>query len=389
MTALKARIVDLIEALGPISVAEYMAMCLFDKQHGYYMTRDPFGRDGDFTTAPEISQMFGELIGAWLVMVWHDLGRPSNPIIAEIGPGRGTLAKDIARTFDKLEPKLRANASFKLIETSPRLRLVQATTLQGTGGTFDWCDHVDELPPGQPLLIVGNELFDAVPVRQYVKTTAGWRERMVDIDEQENLIFVAGAGSLDPSLLPADAEHADAGAIFEIAPAREALMQSIAGRIARDAGAGLFLDYGHLTPGMGDTLQAMLKHAYDDPLAHPGEADLTSHVDFAALVSIATQCGLGACLATQGDFLLSLGLLERAGSLGAKASDTERNRLAAKVQRLAGPEAMGTLFKVVGISTLKALPGFLSGPTDSTRDGANRASTLDAAAPVGPKHAPC
>jgi len=358
MTALKAKIVDLIEALGPISVAEYMAMCLFDKQHGYYMTRDPFGRDGDFTTAPEISQMFGELIGAWLVRVWRDVGRPTNPVIAEIGPGRGTLAKDIARTMDKLEPGLRDRANFNLIETSPRLRLVQATTLQGAGGSFDWCNTVDESPAGRPLFIVGNELFDAIPVRQYVKTDKGWRERMVDIDEEENLVFIAGAGSLDPALLPPDAETAEPGAIFEIAPARAALMQLIAERIARDGGAGLFIDYGHLKPGIGDTLQAMLKHVYDDPLAHPGEADLTSHVDFASLAAIAAKSGLAARLTTQGEFLLALGLIERAGSLGANAEQSTQTRVTGEVQRLAGPETMGDLFKVLAVSTVKNLPGF-------------------------------
>jgi SAM-dependent MidA family methyltransferase len=361
MTALKAKIVDLIEALGPISVAEYMAMCLFDKRHGYYMTRDPFGRDGDFTTAPEISQMFGELIGAWLVTVWRDLGRPENPIIAEIGPGRGTLAKDITRTMDRLEPGLRDRASFNLIETSPRLRLVQATTLQGAGGTFDWCDRIEELPRGQPLFIVGNELFDAIPIRQYVKTDNGWRERMVDIDRDENLVFVAGAGSLDPTLLPPNADEVKPGEIFEIAPAREALMQTIAERIRRDGGAGLFIDYGHLKPGVGDTLQAMLKHAYDDPLAHPGEADLTSHVDFAPLAAIAKRTGLTTRLATQGEFLLALGLLERAGSLGAKADEPTRNRLSSEVQRLAGSETMGDLFKVLAFSSLEKLPGFAPG----------------------------
>ena len=214
------------------------------------------------------------------------------------------------------------------------------------------------MPSGQPLLIVGNELFDAIPVRQYVKTDAGWRERMVDIDKDENLILIAGAGSLDPSLLPPDADQAQQGAIFEIAPAREALMQTIAERIKRDGGVGLFIDYGHLVPGVGDTLQAMLKHAYDDPLAHPGEADLTSHVDFASLAAVARRTGLTTRLTTQGEFLLALGLVERAGSLGANANEITQNRLSGEVERLAGPEAMGDLFKVLAFSTLKNLPGF-------------------------------
>jgi SAM-dependent MidA family methyltransferase len=359
VTALKTRIVDLIEALGPISVAEYMSCCLSDKQHGYYMTRDPFGRDGDFTTSPEISQMFGELIGAWLVAAWRDLGRPEAPVIVEIGPGRGTLAKDIARTLDRLEPGLRAKASFKLIETSPKLALAQATTLQGTGGTFDWLTSVDELPDNRPLFIIGNELFDAIPIRQYVKTDKGWRERLIDIDDAEKLHFVAGPGSLDTSLLPAGAESTIAGSIFEIAPARSALMQQIAERIARDGGAALFIDYGHLKPGIGDTLQAMLKHAYDDPLAHPGEADLTSHVDFAALAAEVRKAGLAPRLATQGQFLLDLGLLERAGQIGAPLAETGRNRIRSEVERLAGPDAMGELFKVLGFSSPQvALAGF-------------------------------
>lgn len=359
MTALKARLVDLIEALGPISVAEYMSYCLFDKQHGYYTTRDPFGRDGDFTTAPEISQMFGELIGAWLVSTWRQLGRHETPVFAEIGPGRGTLAKDIARTMDRLEPGLRSRTDFDLIETSPRLNLVQATTLQGTGGTFNWHKTIDELPQGRPLFIVGNELFDAVPVRQYVKTEGGWRERLVDIDSDEKLHFIAGPGSLESELLPASAEDAALGSIFEIAPVRTALMQQIAERIARDSGAGLFIDYGHLTPGIGDTLQAMLKHAYDDPLAHPGEADLTSHVDFASLAAVVRQAGLKPHLTTQAGFLLNLGLLERAGQLGATANESGRSRIQSEVERLAGPDTMGELFKVIGFSSITTeLPGF-------------------------------
>lgn len=355
MSGLKARLVDTIEALGPIPVHEYMALCLFDPQHGYYTTRDPFGRDGDFTTAPEISQMFGELVGAWLVASWRQIGSPSGPLIAEIGPGRGTLMNDVARTIDRLAPDLLADASFNLIETSDRLAEVQAKTLERSPGKFSWLKSIAELP-AEPLLIVGNELFDAVPTRQYVKTSAGWRERCIDIDADGNLIFTAGAGSLDPTLMPSNANAAPEGAIFEIAPARSALMQQIAEHICRHQGAALFFDYGHLQSGVGYTLQAVLKHQYDDPLAHPGEADLTSHVDFAALADATRQAGLSPYFATQGDFLLRLGLLERAGALGANGDAAMRERLTGEVNRLAGPDAMGELFKVLAFATATDAP---------------------------------
>lgn len=349
MSRLKGRIVRLIEAAGPISVSDYMALCLADPQDGYYMTRDPFGRDGDFVTAPEVSQMFGELVGAWIAATWQATGAPRPVTLAEIGPGRGTLMKDILRTLAKIAPHLVGAASVVLIETSPRLRQIQAATLQDAPVTACWLEDVAKLPP-QPAIIVGNELFDAIPLRQYVRTEAGWRERVVGLDEGGNLAFIAGAGSLDPALLPAAAAHAPVGAIVEIAPARSALMQTIAERIADHGGAGLFIDYGHAQPGVGDTLQALRRHAYDDPLAHPGEADLTAHVDFAALADAARLVGLQAQILTQGEFLLRLGLLERAGALGAKASEAVRERLSGEVQRLAAPEDMGELFKVLAIA---------------------------------------
>jgi SAM-dependent MidA family methyltransferase len=359
MTALKARIARLVEAHGPISVAEYFAVCLSDPAHGYYMTRDPFGSAGDFTTAPEINQMFGELIGVWLASAWRALGKPDRPVIAEIGPGRGTLAKDVLRTLARLEPDLRTQARFTLIETSPKLRAVQARTL-GEAGAFDWANSVDELPRA-PLLIIGNELFDAIPIRQYVKAGGAWRERMVGLDNGGDPCFVAGAGSLDPSLLPVGAEDAMDGAIFEIAPARAALMRAIAERVVQSGGAGLFIDYGALEWGIGETLQAVRKHRPEEVLANPGEADLTSHVDFAALAAVARGAGLDAHTATQGQFLLSLGLLERAGALGANAGEAERKVLREAVERLAGPDGMGELFKVMAIAPKGVgVPGFAS-----------------------------
>lgn len=349
MTPLGRRIAALIEATGPISVADYMAMCLFDPQHGYYTTREPFGRDGDFITAPEISQMFGEIVGVWLVTAWRTLGSPMPVTIAEIGPGRGTLAKDMLRTIRRIAPDLHARADVALIETSPRLADIQRTTLGAEAARVTWHERVDTLPR-QPLLIVGNELFDAVPIRQYVRTSQGWNERLVVLDDEGGLAFAAGLSTLDGDLLPPDAETAPPGAIVEVAPTRSAVMDAIATRITADGGAGLFVDYGHDRSAVGDTLQAMRGHAFDPVLAHPGEADLTAHVDFDALAREARRHGLETGVLTQGDFLLRMGLLERAGRLGAGADGATQDRIRGEVERLAAPEAMGTLFKALCIA---------------------------------------
>ena len=349
MTALKDRLRQLIAATGPITVSDYMSACLFDPEAGYYTTREPFGAEGDFTTAPEISQMFGELVAVWAYSAWVSAGRPMPMLLAEIGPGRGTLMADMLRTLDRLDPGFVTRARIAMIEASPRLAALQQEKLTGGRGKPTWFSDPAALP-ALPLVIVGNELFDAVPVRQFVKTGQGWRERMVGLDGDGALAFMAGAGGIDAALLPPDAGSAPQGAIFEIAPAREALMDEISTRIARDGGAALFIDYGHLRPGLGDTLQAVRAHAYDDALAHPGEADLTSHVDFAALTRIAAAHGLEAKTATQGEFLLGLGLLERAGALGATADEKTRERLRGEAERLAGPQAMGTLFKVLCVT---------------------------------------
>jgi SAM-dependent MidA family methyltransferase len=364
MTALGERLKRLIAANGPINVADYMAACLFDPQAGYYTTREPFGVAGDFTTAPEISQMFGELVGVWALSAWRAIGSPSRFSLAEIGPGRGTLMRDMVRTLAQLDRDLLPGADLALIEASPRLADIQRRTLADSPARPQWLADVSHLP-GQPLLIVGNELFDALPVRQFVRTAHGWRERMVGLDDAGEFAFAAGAAALDPALLPADAASAPEGAIFEHAPARTALMEKIAARIAAQGGAALFIDYGHAATAIGDTLQAVRRHAYDHVLAHPGEADLTSHVDFDALAAAARAHGLETRLMTQGEFLLGLGLLQRAGALGAEADEATRERLRGEVQRLAGPDAMGTLFKVL----IAAPAGTMLPPESSITSG--------------------
>jgi SAM-dependent MidA family methyltransferase len=349
MTALKDRLKQLIATAGPITVAEYMAACLFDPDAGYYTTREPFGTAGDFTTAPEISQMFGELVGVWAYTAWVSAGKPVPFTFAEIGPGRGTLMVDMLRTIDKLDPKFIALARIALVEASPRLTDMQKQKLANGGRAKPcWYGHVSELPDGA-LFVVANELFDALPVRQFVKTESGWRERDHALDDQGELCFAAGLTGIDPALLPDP--NAETGAIFEIAPARSALMEEISARIASAGGAGLFIDYGHLESGFADTLQAMKAHAYDDVFANPGEADLTSHVDFAVLAQCAKTHGLAASMTTQGDFLLRMGLAERAGTLGRDAGQDAQTRLRGEVERLASTDAMGTLFKVLAIST--------------------------------------
>jgi SAM-dependent MidA family methyltransferase len=349
MTALRQRLKDLIAATGPMSVADYMAMCLFDPADGYYTTREPFGASGDFTTAPEISQMFGELVGVWLKLAWDRIGSPLPFTLAEIGPGRGTLTSDILRTLRRIDPAMAAGAVVALIEISPRLRDVQRETLSRVGVNPQFHDGVDTLP-AKPTLIVGNEIFDAIPFRQFVHTETGWRERVVGLDESGALCFFAGTASLDPALLPPDAEGAPAGTIVEIAPARAALMDVIAEHLSAHSGCGLFIDYGYLEPATGDSFQALRRHQSEDVLAHPGKADLTSHVDFAVLANAARCAGLQTDLTTQGDFLLGLGLLERAGRLGAQASPEGRTAISQAVARLAGPDQMGNLFKVLSIT---------------------------------------
>lgn len=351
MTALKDKLKRLIAATGPISVADYMAQCLLDPEHGYYTTREPFGSEGDFITAPEVSQMFGELVGVWLYTAWKDSGSPEKPVLAEIGPGRGTLMKDMLRTFARLDPRFAAETRFAMVEASDRLKQVQQRTLAqvATSATPEWFTRIEDLPAG-PLFIVGNELFDALPVRQFVKTVSGWRERVVGLNDAGELAFFAGYGAPDDTVLPPDAAAAPEGAIFEWAPAREALMDTIAERLKQQGGAGLFIDYGFERSAIGDTLQAVKRHAYDDVLASPGEADITSHVDFDALSRIAPGHGLTTRLATQGDFLLGLGLLERAGQLGAGKTAEAQEAIRDAVERLAAPDQMGTSFKVLQLT---------------------------------------
>jgi SAM-dependent MidA family methyltransferase len=348
-TPLETKIRARIAARGPIPVAEYMAMCLADPQHGYYMTRDPFGARGDFVTAPEVSQMFGELIGVWIAAVWQQMGSPAPVRIVELGPGRGTLMRDALRAL-KVMPALLKAATVHLVEISPALKAKQQETLRGAAAPVAWHASLDNVPEG-PAIVVANEFFDALPVRQAVKTAGDWRERCVGIDAGK-LVFAPGeaVAGLD-TRLPASARNAPDGAIFEWRDEDDAA--ALGKRIARHGGAALVIDYGHAASAVGDTLQALGRHAFADPLATPGELDLTAHVDFEALDRAATSAGAPTFgPITQGELLRRLGIETRAAKLKEKASPDAAARIDAALARLigTGTSEMGALFKAVAFA---------------------------------------
>ena len=344
MTPLAEKLARHIRASGPISVADYMAVCLADPDYGYYMRKAPFGRAGDFITAPEISQMFGELIGLWAVAVWEMMGSPRPFVLAELGPGRGTLLADALRTA-RVKPAFLNAADLHLVETSPRLRDIQKEMLTPTGFPLHWHNQVEDIPTG-PAIIIANEFFDALPIHQFQWSNGGWSERVVGLTADDQL----GLG-----LKPVQHRKPDVplpeGAIIEASPAARAVMKTIAERLRRDGGAALIVDYGSAEPTAKSTLQAVRAHKYDDPFAAPGDADITAHVDFSALARSATAAGAAVRpLMRQGEFLIRLGLVERANVLGRGKDEKTRNGIASGMERLAGPKAMGDLFKVLAVS---------------------------------------
>ncbi len=352
-TPLARRIKSMIRLNGPLSVTDFFSLCLADPEHGYYKSREPFGRSGDFITAPEVSQLFGEMIGVFVVHAWQRHGAPAEARLVEIGPGRGTMMSDILRVIRRIAPPLYETMQIHLVETSPRLTAIQKETLSGHSGKLTWHESFDAVPNGF-LLLVANELFDAIPIRQFVRTPQGFRERVVSVDADDNLVFSVGIAGIDPALLPPLPERQPIGTIVEISPAREAVMTAICQRLTTYGGTALAIDYGHLVSAYGDTLQAMRHHAFDPVLAHPGEADLTSHVDFESLVKTAEANGVHVNGSLrQGDFLYGLGLKERASALAAKADPDQTLAIAEAVNRLAGEGAgkMGELFKVIAVSS--------------------------------------
>lgn len=347
MTPLADHLAARIRTEGPMSVAAYMAECLLHPTMGYYTTQTPFGSKGDFTTAPEISQMFGELIGLCLAQVWLDQGAPAPFTLAELGPGRGTLMADVLRATRGVAG-FHAAARVVLVEASPRLRALQANALAPHDVT--WAEDSAALPEA-PLFLIANEFFDALPIRQFVKDASGWRERLVGL-AGDDLTF----GLSEPAPSPAlDARFADdpPGTLVELCSQADTHIGEIARRIATHGGLALIVDYGGWH-SKGDTLQALKAHAFRPPLADPGQADLTAHVDFQALALAAG--GLRAHYTTQGAFLTALGIDVRAARLGQRLTgDALQNHNAAH-HRLTDDTEMGSLFKVLGLTRPDAPP---------------------------------
>ena len=349
-TPLARLIADRIAASGPITLADYMADCLLHPQHGYYTTREPFGTAGDFITAPEISQMFGELLGLALAQYWLDLGCPAPFTLAEIGPGRGTLMADVLRATARV-PGFHAAAQIILIEASPRLQAVQRAKLEGY--EVRWCERIESLPEA-PLFLLANEFFDALPIRQFTRQNGLW---------SETLVGLSPAGALTPGHGPAAeiaalAHRGDVaeGETVEICPAAAPIMGEIAGRISRNGGLALIVDYGGWR-SLGDTFQALQGGKFASPFLDPGAADLTAHVDFEALAGAArpARCAY----TSQGALLRALGIETRARQLAAHARPGSADPLAATA-RLTDPAEMGNLFKALAVfpSGAAVPPGF-------------------------------
>ncbi|MCA0432721.1 MAG: SAM-dependent methyltransferase [Proteobacteria bacterium] len=344
MTALERIITGMIESDGPMPLDRYMALCLGHPEHGYYMTRDPFGRAGDFTTAPEISQVFGELIGVWCMNVWHLLQKPRHFALVELGPGRGTLMADVLRVLRKDEACRKA-AEVHFVETSPVLREAQRRLVPDA----TWHSGIASLP-ARPTILIANEFFDALPIQQFERREGRVFERCVGVTEGRLSI------GLVPSAMPL-ALHGDG--VVEDSSIRDALAAALGNHLNTVGGAGLIIDYGHAKSATGDTLQAMKSHKFVSITEAPGEADITSHVDFQSLSrAFAKEGATVSELMTQGDFLTAMGINERTEALLRTLEGEKRQSLMAATERLAHPGQMGHLFKVTAVTGAGLAPPY-------------------------------
>jgi len=344
VTGLGDRIARQIAAGGPLTVAQFMALALLDPREGYYRRAQAVGRSGDFVTAPEVSQVFGELLGIWCLEQWQRLGQPSAIKLIELGPGRGTLAADVVRAL-ALRPALLQGLEVHLVEVNQTLRQQQRRALRNL--RVAWHDSLDAVPPG-PFLLLANEFFDALPIRQFERAPDGWRERLVALNGEGALCFTL-SGPVPAAIVPADRHDAPIGSVVELASGGEALATLLAERVRGGPGAALIVDYGYVEPPLKGTLQAVRGHAKVDPLSEPGASDLSSLVDFAALSLAARRAGAAVVRpATQRAFLAAMGARERFAALR-KAHPARAGEFVAAEQRLMAPDQMGDLFKVLAI----------------------------------------
>ncbi len=358
MAELAATIARRIRREGPLSIAAFMAIALHDPESGYYARRDPFGGAGDFITAPEISQIFGELIGLWCADFWRHIGRPDPVMLVELGPGSGALMKDFLRAAATL-PDFRRALDLYLVEASARLRALQQRRLAAAEPRF--VASLDALPQ-LPLLLVANEFLDALPIRQLVRGRSEWAERVVTLDAADRLVFADGPESAALTLLvPSSLQAPMPGTVVEIRPAAASLAAALGERLARQPGAALFVDYGYFPSAPGATLAAVRRHAAAALLDDPGSADLSAHVDFAAFAAAARAAGAvvhGPL--PQGRFLAALGAEARLAGLAAWANPAQRALLESGLKRLLDPAQMGNLFKALALTSpgLPAPAGF-------------------------------
>lgn len=342
MSSLEKIIKSQIMQSGAMDVGAFMALALGHAEHGYYMKQDPFGRGGDFVTAPEVSQMFGEMIGAWCAQTWMQMGSPERFVLLECGPGRGTLMADALRATKNVSGFHHA-MGVHLVEISPVLKARQCEALKGYD--VEWYESLDNVPDDCPIIVVANEFFDALPFRQLVYTDGVWRERVVG---EESGQLVLGLRDCPKAFWPKFGVPKE-GNVYEFAPVRESVMDVLLDRIKAHGGAGLFIDYGHAKSAFGDTFQAVYQHEYCNVLDHIGDADLTSHVDFEALGRIAGETGVQVDgVVEQGAFLQMLGIGVRAQALGQAAPDKAKD-IQNDLQRLVNSDQMGSLFKVMGV----------------------------------------
>lgn len=361
--SLKDDLREIIADEGPISIERFMALALTHPTKGYYTTRNPFGVEGDFVTAPEISQMFGELIGLWAAEMWSQIGAPARVRLVELGPGRGVLMADALRAA-RAAPEFFQALDVHLVEASDLLAEQQRAALADSGKPVTWHHSLDDIPPG-PAIFIANEFFDALPVRHYLKTPKGWRERLVGLDPDGELAF-----GLSEESEPYIKAQAPDGSILEVGAAAQRLITRIAARIVSENGAALAIDYGYIRTAFGETLQAVKSHVFVDPLEDPGQADLTTHVDFSALARAASAANaLVHGPVEQGAFLAELGIFERAEMLKRGASPEQAEQIDSALARLAGDgeSEMGALFKVLAVTrrSVKEAPGFASAQAGS------------------------